>query len=151
MTQIGFYHLLTLPLEKALPRLLDKALAAGLKAVVMAGSPERVEELNEILWTFEPESWLPHGSAPDGDAELQPIWLTAIPENPNNATVLVTCDGAEARAVESFDRCLDLFDGNDPDAVQAARERWKAWKAAGHQLIYYQQTERGGWEEKARG
>lgn len=151
MTQIGFYHLLTLPLEKALPRLLDKARAAGLKAVVMAGSPERVEALNEILWTFEPESWLPHGSAPDGEAELQPIWLTATEENPNNATILVTCDGAETRNVEAFDRCLDLFDGNDPDAVQAARERWKTWKAAGHQLIYYQQTERGGWEEKARG
>lgn len=150
MTQIGFYHLLTLPLEQALPRLLDKAQAAGLKAVVMAGTPERVERLTEILWTFDPESWLPHGSAADGEAELQPIWLTATEENPNGATVLVTCDGASAKGVEAFDRCLDLFDGNDPDAVQAARERWKAWKAAGHQLVYYQQTERGGWEEKSR-
>lgn len=150
MTQIGFYHLLTLPLEQALPRLLDKAQTAGLKAVVLAGTPERIERLTEILWTFDPESWLPHGSAADGEADLQPIWLTATEENPNGATVLVTCDGATAQGVEAFDRCLDLFDGNDPDAVQAARDRWKTWKAAGHQLVYYQQTERGGWEEKSR-
>lgn len=151
MTQIGFYHLMRLPLEQALPKLLDKALAAGLRAVVLAGSPERVEALNDRLWTYEPESWLPHGSARDGEPELQPVWLTHVDENPNGATVLVMCDGASSEKVAEYQRGLDLFDGNDPDAVEKARERWKRWKAEGHQLVYYQQTERGGWEEKARG
>lgn len=150
MTQIGFYHLMTLPLEQALPRLLDKALAAKLRVVVLAGSPERVEHLNDCLWTYAPDSWLPHGAAGDGNADLQPIWLTNADENPNCATVLVMCDGAESAKAGEYDRCLDLFDGNDPAAVQAARDRWKRWKEAGHQLVYYQQTERGGWEEKAR-
>ena len=150
MSQIGFYHLTRSPLEQALPWLLDKALAAGYRAVVLAGSPERVEALNDRLWTYEPDSWLPHGSAKDGDAALQPIWLTDRDENPNGATILVMCDGTRSEAVASFARCLDLFDGNDDEAVQAARERWKLWKTAGHELIYYQQTERGGWEEKSR-
>jgi len=151
MTQIGFYHLMRLPLEQALPKLLDKALAAGFRAVVLAGSAERVEVLNDRLWTFEPDSWLPHGSARDGEAAQQPIWLTDTDENPNGATILVMCDGAASEKVAEFQRCLDLFDGNDPEAVEKARERWKRWKAEGHGLIYYQQTERGGWEEKARG
>lgn len=151
MTQIGFYHLTRLPLEQALPKLLDKALAAGFRAVVLAGSPERVEALNDRLWTYEPESWLPHGSARDGEAALQPIWLTHVDENPNQATILVMCDGAASETVGEYQRGLDLFDGNDPEAVQSARERWKRWKAEGHELVYYQQTERGGWEEKARG
>lgn len=150
MTQIGFYHLLRLPLEQALPKLLDKALGAGLKVVVMAGSPERVEHLNGHLWTYSDESWLPHGSARDGEAALQPIWLTDRDENPNEAGVLVLCDGVMPTQVASYARCLDLFDGNDPEAVQAARERWKVWKAEGHELVYYQQTSSGGWEEKSR-
>lgn len=150
MTQIGFYHLLKLPLEQALPRLLDKAVAAGHRVVVMAGSEARVEQLNVQLWTFSEESWLPHGAVADGEAARQPIWLTHIPENPNAAKVLAICDGAAPPSLAGFDRCLDLFDGNDPDQVQAARERWKAWKAAGHTLVYYQQTEHGGWEEKSR-
>jgi DNA polymerase-3 subunit chi len=151
MTQIGFYHLTRLPLEQALPKLLDKALSAGFRAVVLAGSAERVEALNDRLWTFEPESWLPHGSAKDGEAAMQPIWLTHVDENPNQATILVMCDGAASEKVGEYQRGLDLFDGNDPEAVEKARERWKRWKAEGHELVYYQQTERGGWEEKARG
>jgi DNA polymerase III subunit chi len=150
MTQIGFYHLMRLPLEQALPRLLDKALAAGFRAVVLAGSAERVEALNDRLWTYEPESWLPHGSATDGEAALQPIWLTHLDENPNGATILVMCDGSASERVGDFQRCLDLFDGNDPEAVEKARERWKRWKAEGHDLIYYQQGESGGWVEKSR-
>jgi DNA polymerase III, chi subunit len=150
MTRIGFYHLLRLPLEQALPRLLDKALGAGLKVVVMAGSAERVEHLNGHLWTYSDDSWLPHGSARDGEAAEQPIWLTERDENPNGAGVLVLCDGVVPAQVMGYDRCLDLFDGNDPEAVQAARERWKAWKAEGHELVYYQQSLNGGWEEKAR-
>lgn len=151
MTQIGFYHLTRSGLEQALPKLLDKALAAGFRALVLAGSAERVEVLNDRLWTYEPESWLPHGSAKDGEAALQPIWLTHSDENPNSATILVMCDGAASDKVADFARCLDLFDGNDDEAVQAARQRWKTWKAEGHELVYYQQTETGGWVEKARG
>jgi DNA polymerase-3 subunit chi len=150
MTQIGFYHLLRMPLDQALPKLLDKAYRAGMKTVVLAGSPERVEHLNGVLWTWDPASWLPHGSERDGEAERQPIWLTHADENPNGATVLVLCDGADSTHVGSFARCLDLFDGNDEDAVKAARARWKRWKDEGHELVYYQQTPAGGWEEKAR-
>ena len=148
MTQIGFYHLLRLPLEQALPRLLEKALAAGLRVVVLAGSAERVAYLDDRLWTYADDSWLPHGSARDGDADLQPVWLTDREENPNGASVLIACDGAEPARVGDWARCLDLFDGNDPDAVQAARDRWKRRKAEGHELVYYQQNLNGGWEEK---
>jgi DNA polymerase-3 subunit chi len=150
MTQIGFYHLTRLPLEHALPKLLEKALAAGYRAVVLAGSAERVAALSDRLWTFEPESWLPHGSSRDGDAALQPVWLTDTDENPNGATILVMCDGASSDAVAGYSRCLDLFDGNDPEAVDAARQRWKRWKDEGHELVYYQQGETGGWVEKSR-
>jgi len=149
MTKIGFYHLTRWPLDQALPRLLEKALAAGQRVVVLAGSSERVEALSDRLWTYQPDSWLPHGTARDGSAERQPIWLTADEENPNGAAVLVACDGVEPERVEAYARCLDLFDGTDPEAVAAARRRWKRWKEAGHALTYYQQSEQGGWVEKA--
>lgn len=149
MTRVGFYHLTRSPLEQALPQLLERALAAGHRAVVMAGSPERVEALNALLWTHDPASWLPHGSARDGEAAAQPVWLTDKDENPNGADVLVLVDGVESEHIASYARCLDLFDGKDEDAVQAARERWRRRKAAGHELTYHQQTERG-WQETAR-
>lgn len=149
MSQIGFYHLTRLPLDQALPRLLEKAAAAGLKVVVMAGSAERVEHLNGVLWTYNEESWLPHGCRADGEAELQPIWLTDQDENPNGATVLFQIDGAVSEDLAAYDLVCDLFDGNDEEAVMAARDRWKACKAAGHGLTYWQENERGAWEKKA--
>jgi len=147
VTEIAFYHLQTSPLEQALPKLLEKTVAAGKRAVVIMGSPERVEALNAHLWTYDPDAWLPHGSAAEGHPEDQPVWLTAEDENPNGAHFLFLTDGAASAAVPSFERCFELFDGNDPDAVQAARARWKAYQEAGHALTYWQQTERG-WAKK---
>ena len=105
--------------------------------------------LNGILWTFDPDSFLPHGSARDGNAAAQPIWLAEDDDNPNGATVLVLVDGVASGRLDAFERCLDMFDGNDPDAVAAARQRWSEAKAAGHALTYWQQTESGGWQAKA--
>lgn len=149
MTAIGFYHLQRMGLERALPKLLEKALERELKVVVLAGSEERVEALNRALWTYAQRSFLPHGSAGDGFAEQQPVYLTAVEENPNGATVLALVDGVDPAFVGDFARCLDLFDGNDEAAVAAARRRWKAWSEAGHEVAYWQQTAQGGWEQKA--
>lgn len=148
MPEIGFYHLLTTPLERALPRLLERAVGQGHRVVVCAGSPERVEHLNALLWTYDESGFLPHGSARDGNAAAQPIWLTHRAENPNRATMLVLVDGVVADDLDGFARCADMFDGRDAEAVAAARARWRAASAAGHTLTYWQQTEKG-WEKKA--
>ena len=149
MTEVRFYHLQRKTLEDALPQILDKTLERGWRAVVMAGSEERVEALTQHLWTYKEFSFLPHGSARDGDAEHQPIWLTAEDENPNAATVLILTDNAFSSRLEAFTLVCEMFDGNDHEAVDAARGRWKTYKAAGHELTYWQQTDRGGWEKKA--
>ena len=148
MAEIGFYHLLATPLERALPRLLERARAQGHRIVVRAASAERVEHLNALLWTFDEASFLPHGSARDGNPEAQPIWLTDRADNPNEATVLFLVDGVEAEDLAAFARCCDLFDGRDEAAVTAARDRWRRAKEAGHALTYWQQTETG-WEKRA--
>ncbi len=146
--RIGFYHLTALPLEQALPRLLDKILAAGHRVVVMAGSEARRDDLDDLLWTWKADSWLPHGTARDGDGADQPIWLTAGEDNPNQADVLVLTDGVVPAALEGYNRCLTLFDGRDEALVAEARRQWSAWKTQGHVLTYYQQSEQGGWVEK---
>ena len=134
MAEIGFYHLLSTPLERALPRLLERAVGQGHRVVVQAGSPERVEHLNALLWTYDEAGFLPHGASRDGNAAAQPIWLTDRAENPNGATILFLVDGVAADGFDGFARCIDMFDGNDPDAVQAARNRWRAASSAGHTL-----------------
>ena len=148
-TEVNFYHLTRSSLEDALPRLLVKTLQAGERAVVMLGSAERVDALNTHLWTYSQDSFLPHGSARDGAADRQPVWLTHLDENPNGAAFLFVADRARSERIADYRRCFELFDGRDDQAVTDSRERWKAYKAAGHTLAYWQQTTAGGWEKKA--
>lgn len=148
MTEIGFYHLMRTTLEQALPRLLDRTLAAGQRAVVRCGTEARIATLDKALWDCTEPDWLPHGTAADGDPDLQPIWVAADDLAPNGARFLFLVDGAESDRLAAFDRVFDLFDGNNGDAVAAARSRWRKAKAAGHNLAYWQQGARL-WQKKA--
>lgn len=149
MTEIGFYHLQSSALERALPGILSKALKGGMRAVVLAGSPERVERLDAALWTHDPDSFLPHGAKSSGSAADQPVWLTETDENPNAATLLVLLDDMNSTRIGEYPRVVYMFDGNDQAAVEAARARWKILKDQGHVLAYWQQGEAGGWEKKS--
>jgi DNA polymerase-3 subunit chi len=151
MAELLFYHLTRRRLEQVLPELLEKTLQRGWKAVVKGGSEERIQQLNGDLWTYGRASFLPHGVKADGFADKQPVYLTTEDERPNNADVLFLVDGADAENVSAYTRVCDLFDGNDEDAVQAARQRWKRAKDAGHTLAYWQQSETGSWVKKAEG
>lgn len=147
MVERGFYHLTRTPLETALPKLLGRVLAERQRAVVRIGEPERLEAISTALWLSPDPDWLPHGHAGTGNADLQPIWLTTLAENPNGAAHLFLVAGADAGDVAGFKRVFDLFDGSDEAAVAAARRRWAAAKASGATLTYWQQTGRG-WERK---
>ena len=148
MTEVSFYHLERQSLDQVLPKLMERVIGAGLRAVVLAGSSERVDRLNTLLWTYDDASFLPHGARSDGNIAEHPIFLTTEEENPNGATVLAVIDGVKPTYVGDFDRCLDIFNGNDEADVSDARERWKKYKADGHEVVYWQQSPQGKWEKK---
>jgi DNA polymerase-3 subunit chi len=149
MTEVLFYHLEHQPLERVLPSLVERTLARGWRAVVQAGSEERVEALDTLLWTYAEESFLPHGTKRDGNAAEQPVWLTTEDTNPNGATVRFLVDGAEMRELTGYERIVFLFDGRDQAAVAQAREQWKSAKQAGCEATYWQQSPEGRWEKRA--
>ena len=117
------------------------------RAVVMAGSAERVAFLNDYLWTYAQRSFLPHGAAEDGFAEDQPIYLTSADENPGGASVLLLLDDQTPSNISEFERCLEILDGSDSGAVERARGRAESHRAAGHTVTYWRQRETGGWEK----
>jgi len=153
VTEVRFYHLQRARLEEVLPVILERCHQRGERVLVLAGSTERVEALAALLWTYRPDSFLPHGTARDGEAARQPIFL-ATPDmetdNPNGAPVLILSDGARHPRIGDFKLVCELFDGHDEAAVAAARTQWKACKEAGHAVVYYQQSDAGKWQETAR-
>jgi DNA polymerase-3 subunit chi len=149
MAEIGFYHLTRTRLDQALGRLLGRIIAGGGRAFVLCGEAERAKALDAALWTLPEPDWLPHGMAGGENDPMQPILIGTEDVAPpaNGARFLMLVDGAGSARLAEYDRVLDLFDGADDASVAAARERWKAAKAAGHALTYWQQGA-GGWEKK---
>jgi DNA polymerase-3 subunit chi len=133
-----------------LPNLLERSLERGWRVVVQAASEERVEALDAHLWTFRDDSFLPHGTAREADPAAQPVLLTVNADNPNAANVRFLVEGAEMPAdAASYQRLVLMFDGNDEDAVAAARRRWSDAKAAGFEVTYWQPDEGGRWVRRA--
>ncbi len=148
MPEILFYQLERRPLESALPDLLQRSLERGWRVVVQVGSDERLEALNAHLWSYDDASFLPHGSAADGRAAEQPIWLTTGGDNPNGATVRFLVDGAETAGFSGYDRIVFIFDAADSEALAKAREAWKAARSAGGEATYWRQDENGRWTKQ---
>jgi DNA polymerase-3 subunit chi len=153
MSEILFYHMTERTLEQILPGLLEKSRSRGWKVVVQLGSQERVEAVDAHLWSYRDESFLAHGFIRDGTEHLQPIWLTAEDDNPNDAKIRFLNGGAQLDDPSAYDRIVYMFDGHDNEAVEHARSRWKFHKEASgadeHQQTYWQQNPNGGWEKKA--
>lgn len=148
MTEIRFYHLQRKSLDQALPEILQKAFATGQRIVVRADTDAEAERLNDLLWTFRPDSFLPHGTKKDGHAESQPIWITAKDENPNGADILILTNNQESSHATDYKLCCELFNGNNEDAVSKARARWKTYGDLDCKLTYWQQDASGKWELK---
>ena len=150
MTEILFYHLQHQPLERVLPVLLEKSLERGWRVVVQTASEERAEALDAHLWTYRDDSFLPHGTWRESEVREQPILLTVHDDNLNGARVRFLIDGAPLPAdVAAYDRIVLIFNGEDPDAVDAARARWSEAKRNGSEVTYWQPDERGRWQRKA--
>jgi DNA polymerase-3 subunit chi len=150
MTEVLFFHLQRQPLDKVLPVLLVRSRERGWRALVKAGSEERLEALDELLWTFADDSFLPHGTDREPDRAGQPILLTLGDANPNAANVLFLVEGAVMPAdAGGYQRVTLLFDGSDEEAVAAARVTWGEIKRAGHEASYWQESPAGRWEKKA--
>lgn len=148
--EILFYHLQSQPLERVLPTLLARSRERGWKVAVEASSAERVSALDDHLWTYADDAFLPHGTDQEPEAASQPILLTTSEANPNNAAIRFCVDGARIPdALDGYERIVLMFDGDDPDALAKAREDWKRLKAVGHAATYWQQDENGRWEKKA--
>jgi DNA polymerase III subunit chi len=150
MPEVGFYHLTRSPLKLALPQLLQRVVAKGHKVLIRAADDARVAEVDDWLWTFDADSFLPHGTDRNDFKALQPILITTGQDRANAADVLVLLDGADAADAADYDRTLFMFDGGVDAEVGRARAHWKALKAAGVPLTYWQQGEKG-WEKKAEG
>ena len=154
MAETLFYHLERRTLEDVLPGVLERTRERDWRAIVRVGSAERMETLDTHLWTYSEQNFLAHGTAADGYAGRQPIYLTTEDENPNSAQVLFLVAGAQiadwhSESLAGFARIVLMFDGREAEAVEYARGAWRNAKEAGHDVTYWKESPSGKWEKQA--
>ena len=149
--EIWFYHLRSQPLARTLPTLIEKAVARGWRVVVQTVDDLRLKALDDLLWTYAADAFLPHGTSREKTAERQPILFTTDADNPNGAALRMYVEGAEIDldpAAADYERVILLFDGGNDAELDAARRQWSSLKAKGFALAYWQQSDEGRWEKR---
>ncbi|MGX5730492.1 DNA polymerase III subunit chi [Pseudoxanthomonas beigongshangi] len=103
--------------------------------LILARDATQAEELDELLWSFDDEAYIPHQIAgTDEEDDLTPV-LIATPDvdAPSRALVINLRDDAYAGTCE---RVLEVVPA-DPAARDPLRERWKQYKARGFDVNKY--------------
>ena len=136
-----------MPLERALPRIAERVVAGGDRLLVVAEEAERREALDRVLWSYAPDSFLPHAQA-GGEADAdQPVLIAAAPEPANGARMVALVDGVWRDEALGFDRAFHFFDDLSLDAARAA---WRGLAGRdGVERRYWKQVEGGRWEQAA--
>jgi DNA polymerase-3 subunit chi len=144
-----FYHLEASTLQSVLPDLLMKTLGKGWRALVLFPEKTDLTEWDDYLWTFQDQSFLPHGRQDRARADQHPVLLANQPSADGAFQALFLIDGAEMAPSAGVERVMIMIDGRSESAVSRERQRWKRLKDQGATLSYWQQTAQGGWEKKA--
>lgn len=149
MTDIRFYHLETQNIFEALPGLVRKAFNNGHKILVHTPDKDMLKKLDDHLWSFHPEVFLPHGRAGEKHDSDQPILLTDNFENSNQADLLISLGALEDETIGNYKLVCIMFDARDEDALKKARVEWKKLKENDeYNLTYWRQDEQAGWQEQ---
>ena len=132
--------------EKTLISLLTKIFQEGQRAVVWLPT-DRIEDINQLLWTEPAHSFLPHGSDKDGNLDKQPIALTSKEGNPNNAQCLVLVQADTLPLKETFERIAYVFPIQSTGAQTKAQQLKIEAQQAGHMTYLWTQDASGKWKK----
>lgn len=135
MTEITFHFNMPDRLDYAC-RLLRKAWRAGARIAAVGPEP-LIQELDRLLWTFEPREFVPHAHVRQAGSVVAAhtaVWLAPSPERvPDDTTVLVNLGTELPAGFERFARLIEIVP-REPAERQAARRRWKHYAELGYRI-----------------
>lgn len=145
--QVDFYHLTLAPIDRVLSRIAERVLADGGRLLVVAEGEDARARIDQLLWSYSPESFLPHGTAGGEDDARQPVLISQNVSATNAARNVALADGVWREEALNFDRAFHFF---DEEKIAAARQAWKALAdREGVERRYWKQNDVGKWEQAA--
>mgnify|MGYP001279270940 FL=1 len=149
MPEILFYKTLPLEVEKTFYSLVEKSNEKGLISVAIFNNEEKLDLINDFLWTNKQDSFLPHVKRSDEivtDFSI-PLYLTTEEENPYNAEILFSIDGYIPKKIDSWERLIFIADPNDNALLEKYKKFYETIKRDFKKINFYKKTENGKWAE----
>ena len=145
MPEIFFYKLKNLSIELFLISLIEKSISKKWNSIVLLDNIERMEEINDLLWTFDDTSFIPHGSQSDLNAEKQEVYLTCNEENPNNSKIIFSVDGVIIKKPDDWIRCVYIFNEQNLLVTDELESYKREIKDLEYVQKYFEQDQNGKW------
>lgn len=149
MTQVDFYILPESSDQARLAlacRLADKAVQQRLDVFVLADSESEARQLDELLWTFAQNSFLPHRLAWELDAPAEePILIgcrerampEAVTEETHRWDVIVNLTPDVPETFGRYQRLAEIVDA-EPGRREHGRVRYRYYRDRGYELKTHQ-------------
>ena len=118
-------------------RVVEKAWQMGHRVFIATASAEVTRQVDELLWTFRPDSFVPHGRSPEEqDADLA-ILIGHTGQPKDRAEVLINLTGTVPEFHAAFERIAEFVSG-DEESRQLGRERYRFYRERDYEVKSHQ-------------
>src|SRR5690606_5350796 len=116
-------------------RLIDKVTRLGHRVLVTLDDPAEAQEFDELLWTFKPESFIPHACLPCDRLEQVEITTDLQSEIPlhNHHNVLLNLSSRVPAYFSRFERLSEVVI-QQPEVLNNTREHYSFYRERGYPI-----------------
>jgi DNA polymerase-3 subunit chi len=132
VTEVDFYILRDKEPERRSRfacRLAERAFRRGHTVYLHTADEASAREIDGLLWSFKPQSFLPHGLI--GSDEASRIGVGWGPDPGEHQDVMINLDLAVPEFVGRFQRVLEIV-VQHPDVQEPLRASWRHYKHFGY-------------------
>lgn len=134
MTHIDFYVLPETTSEARwlfACRLLDKVHRMGMRTLVVMDNETEARQFDELLWTFKPESFIPHQLI--NTEKFSPVEITFSDDTGDHQGLLLNLSKTIPPYFSRFERLSEVVI-QEPLSLQTSRERFGFYKQRGYPI-----------------
>ena len=135
MTEITFVEVTASRMEMRACEIAEHTYAQGERLQIIALDEEQAARLDDLLWTYKPDNFVPHGRWKSMDSESDhPVVITTRKERVPGIASLLTMDYCPVKMVQQFSKVIHVVVVDNQERLEASRRYWTLLKEAGFSL-----------------
>jgi DNA polymerase-3 subunit chi len=135
MTEVVFVEVTASRMEVRACEIAENTYAQGDRLQIIAIDEQQAARLDDLLWTYKPDNFVPHGLWKGMDTEsTQPVVITTRKERVSGIASLLTMDYCPVEMIQQFSRVIHVVVMDNQERLEASRRYWTLLKDAGFSL-----------------